>query len=146
VQLAQASVHQDEARHAAFGILTMRRVVKESTPEELIEMEDFAFDILETLNANQQLDMLHLLGPKYGIDPTSVVQLVTALPNFADLNSLPYMHTVVPNLRNLELTAPYFHNGFSATLAEVVEFYNGRFNIGLSAKEQSDLVAFLKAL
>jgi hypothetical protein len=66
-------------------------------------MEDWAFGILEALNANQQLDMLHLLGPKYGIDPRSVVQLVTALPNFADLNSLPYMHTVVPNLRGLGL-------------------------------------------
>jgi hypothetical protein len=40
---------------------------------------------------------------KYGIHPESVVKLVTALPNFADLNSLPYMHTVIPNLRGLGL-------------------------------------------
>ena len=33
------------------------------------EMEDWAFAILEALNANQQLDMLHALGPKYGLDP-----------------------------------------------------------------------------
>ena len=46
-------VHQDEARHAAFGILSMRRIVQESTPEEMAQMEDFAFGILETLNANQ---------------------------------------------------------------------------------------------
>ena len=38
-------------------------------------MEDFAFNILETLNANQQLDMLHHLGPKYGLDPETVVQM-----------------------------------------------------------------------
>jgi cytochrome c peroxidase len=42
--------------------------------------------------------------------------------------------------------APYFHNGLAATLADVVDFYNGRFNIGLSAQEKSDLIAFLKAL
>jgi len=38
------------------------------------------------------------------------------------------------------------HNGFAATVADVVDFYDRRFNIGLSAKEESDLVAFLKAL
>ena len=96
-------IEQDEARHAAFGVLTMRRVVRDAAPEQMAEMEDWAFGILEALNANQQLDMLRLLGPKYGIDPESVVKLVTALPNFAEINSLAYMHTVVPNLRNLGL-------------------------------------------
>jgi hypothetical protein len=96
-------VEQDESRHAAFGVLTMRRVVKDAEPEQMAEMEDWAFSILEALNANQQLDMLHLLGPKYGIDPASVVKMVVALPNFAELNSLIYMHTVIPNLKNLGL-------------------------------------------
>ena len=96
-------IEQDESRHAAFGVLTMRRVVRDATPEQMAEMEDWAFNILEALNANQQLDMLRLLGPKYGLDPESVVKMVTALPNFAEINSLAYMHTVVPNLRNLGL-------------------------------------------
>jgi cytochrome c peroxidase len=51
-----------------------------------------------------------------------------------------------PILRGLAARAPYFHNGFAATLTDVVEFYNSRFNIGLRAQEKSDLVAFLKAL
>jgi cytochrome c peroxidase len=51
-----------------------------------------------------------------------------------------------PILRGLASRAPYFHNGFAASLTEVVEFYNNRFNIGLSPQEKSDLVAFLKAL
>lgn len=96
-------VEQDESRHAAFGVLCMRRVVKEAAPEQMEAMEDFAFGILEALNANQQLDMLKLLGPKYGIDPHQVVQMATSLPNFAEFNSLMYMHTVMPNLRNLGL-------------------------------------------
>ena len=96
-------VEQDEARHAAFGVLTMRRVVKEATEAERHEMEDWAFAILETLNANQQLDMLHVLGPKYGIDALPFMQLMTSLPNFADLNSPMFMHTVVPNLQRLGL-------------------------------------------
>src|SRR5262249_51126176 len=51
-----------------------------------------------------------------------------------------------PVLRGLAARAPYFHNGFAATLTDVVEFYNSRFNIGLTVQEKSDLVAFLKAL
>lgn len=66
-----------------------------------------------------------------------------------------------PGLRNIELTAPYFHNGGQLTLNQVVEFYNrgGDFheqnikdldpdieNLGLSADQQNALVAFLKSL
>lgn len=51
-----------------------------------------------------------------------------------------------PILRALAARAPYFHNGFAPTLVDAVEFYDRRFNIGLSAREKSDLVAFLKAL
>ena len=47
--------------------------------------------------------MLHVLGPKYGIDPENVVRLTLGMPNFADFNSLIYMHTVIPNLKSLGL-------------------------------------------
>jgi len=96
-------VQLDESRHAAFGILSMRQVVKESTPEELEQMEDFAFSILEALNANQQLDMLRLLGPKYGLDPENVVQTTLVMPEWPQLNSDIFMHTVIPNLKRLGL-------------------------------------------
>ncbi len=51
-----------------------------------------------------------------------------------------------PILRGLAARAPYFHNGSAATLQEVVEFYDTRFAIGLSAQEKADLAAFLGAL
>nr|WP_322681510.1 cytochrome c peroxidase [Nostoc sp. DedQUE03]MDZ7976995.1 cytochrome c peroxidase [Nostoc sp. DedQUE03]MDZ8044951.1 cytochrome c peroxidase [Nostoc sp. DedQUE02] len=60
-----------------------------------------------------------------------------------------------PGLRNVELTAPYFHNGGYLTLPQVVDFYNrgGDFRdqgvlppLGLSQSEKDDLVAFLKGL
>jgi hypothetical protein len=51
-----------------------------------------------------------------------------------------------PILRGLAARAPYFHNGSAANLEAVVDFYNARFNIALSQREKSDLVAFLKAL
>jgi hypothetical protein len=96
-------VAQDEARHAAFGVLNMRRIVQDASTESMEEMEDWAFGILETLNADQQLEMLRTIGPKYDVDPEAVIAMTTTLPNFAELNSVIYMHTVVPNLRNLGL-------------------------------------------
>jgi cytochrome c peroxidase len=51
-----------------------------------------------------------------------------------------------PILRSLAARAPYFHNGFAADLGAVVDFYDGRFTMHLSAQEKSDLVAFLRAL
>lgn len=51
-----------------------------------------------------------------------------------------------PILRGLAARAPYFHNGAAASLAEVVNFYNARFAMGLTDQERADLVAFLKAL
>ena len=96
-------VQLDESRHAAFGILSMRQVVKESSREEIEEMEDFAYSILETLNANQQLDMLRIIGPKYGLDPESVVHMMLGMPEWPMINSEVFMHTVVPNLRRLGL-------------------------------------------
>jgi cytochrome c peroxidase len=51
-----------------------------------------------------------------------------------------------PVLRGLAARAPYFHNGAAASLAEVVDFYDSRFTIGLTPREKADLVAFLRAL
>lgn len=42
--------------------------------------------------------------------------------------------------------APYFHNGSAATLMDVVDFYDTRFHVGMTAQQKSDLVAFLSAL
>jgi cytochrome c peroxidase len=62
-----------------------------------------------------------------------------------------------PTVRNVELTAPYMHDGSQKTLEEVVEWYDkgGHPNpwldekikpLKLTAEEKADLVAFMKAL
>ena len=66
-----------------------------------------------------------------------------------------------PGLRNIAVTAPYMHNGMFRTLEEVVAYYNdpakfvsNAINIdpaltkplGLTTKEQNDLIEFLKTL
>jgi cytochrome c peroxidase len=72
----------------------------------------------------------------------------------------------VPTLRNVEKTAPYGHNGYFATLKDIVHFYNTRDvagagwpvpevadtmnhtigTLGLTSAEEDDIVAFLKTL
>jgi hypothetical protein len=52
----------------------------------------------------------------------------------------------VPTLHGLAARAPYFHNGSAPDLDTVVNFYNNRFNIGLSAQDHADLVNFMNAL
>jgi cytochrome c peroxidase len=73
----------------------------------------------------------------------------------------------VPSLRNIELTAPYMHDGRMATLEEVVEFYNsgvvdnpnlsppmrnppnqggGVKRLNLTTAQKAALVAFMKTL
>jgi hypothetical protein len=51
-----------------------------------------------------------------------------------------------PILRGLSSRAPYFHNGSAADLGAAVDFYNTRFEIGITAAEKADLIAFLGAL
>lgn len=67
-----------------------------------------------------------------------------------------------PTLRNIELTAPYMHNGVYTTLEEVMEFYNQGGGKGLNIappnqtlpfdklnltkKEIKDIIAFMKTL
>jgi hypothetical protein len=51
-----------------------------------------------------------------------------------------------PILRGLASRAPYFHNGSAESLADVLTFYDKRFNIGFTAQEKADLIAFLNAL
>jgi cytochrome c peroxidase len=52
----------------------------------------------------------------------------------------------VPTLRGLAARSPYFHNGGARSLADVVGFYDRRFQIHLSAQEKADLIAFLSVL
>lgn len=70
------------------------------------------------------------------------------------------MAVKTPGLRNIELTAPFFHNGGQLTLEQVVQFYNrgGDFGsrgvdldiemhpLGLTPSDEAALVAFLRSL
>jgi cytochrome c peroxidase len=49
-------------------------------------------------------------------------------------------------LRGLLQHPPYFHNGSAADLRAVVDHYNRRLALGLTAAQEADLVEYLKSL
>jgi cytochrome c peroxidase len=51
----------------------------------------------------------------------------------------------VSSLRGIGARPPFFHGGEAATMTDVVNFYNNRFNIGLSAQDIIDLTNFMNA-
>jgi hypothetical protein len=51
-----------------------------------------------------------------------------------------------PILRGVSSRPPYFHNGSADSLGDVLNFYEKRFNIGFTAQEKKDLIAFLSTL
>jgi mono/diheme cytochrome c family protein len=51
-----------------------------------------------------------------------------------------------PTLLGIRFTAPYFHDGRAATLAEVVAHFDEVFGLGLDGGERADLVAYLEAV
>jgi hypothetical protein len=96
-------IEGDEARHAAFGVLCMRRVVGKLEPEERDELEDWSLMVVGAMNASHGISTLRAIGAKYDIDPVQTMKVFTALPEFPKVNSASFMHTVIPNLRRLGL-------------------------------------------
>jgi hypothetical protein len=94
-------------------------------------------------------DMYHNIGVRPPTDDTGRFQVTQDPANRGQFRN--------PGLRNVELRAPYMHNGRFQTLEDVVEFYNrgGDFDapnidrtlirqLNLTNQEKADLVAFLK--
>ncbi len=65
-------------------------------------------------------------------------------PSYASRSATKQYRTAP--LHGLWQHAPYFHNGTAPTLEAVVDQYNKRKSLGLTASQAADLVAYLKSL
>jgi len=114
------------------------------------------------------LSMTELGQAQVCADPSTIIMVpgrlgegITAAPLTCWDQTATHGAVKAPGLRNIALTAPYFHNGGQLTLEQVVEFYNrgGDFldgfdqiplidpdieQIGLTPQEKTDLVDFLR--
>jgi len=101
---------------------------------------DLNVEGLMPANADAPLYQFQRLGTAEAValaDPGAA--LVTG--RWADLRRFK-----VPSLRNLAARPPYFHDGSAPGLADVVDFYDRRFGMGLTPGERDDLLAFLLCL
>jgi|688.fasta_scaffold01889_22 cytochrome c peroxidase len=102
--------------------------------------------------------------------PPNTVDVFNVATNFVDVNGVPLVMTPAlspartdgsfktPSLRNVSLTAPYFHNGSAKNLNEVMMLYNngGLFNnpnlhpeikvLGFDATDFTDITNFMLML
>lgn len=97
-------------------------------------------------------------GNMISVDRAAIQTSMSALGRFLVTNRTADIAAFkTPNLRNVLITAPYFHDGSQATLRDVVDHYNkgGRLDpwldtnihpLALSEAEIDDIVAFLATL
>jgi cytochrome c peroxidase len=86
--------------------------------------------------------------PSYTVHCNDGSQLVTTDPGRAMVTGkcVDLGKFKTPGMRGLAARAPYFHNGSAATLMDVVNFYDQRFNMLLTDDQKADLVAFMNSL
>jgi hypothetical protein len=79
-------------------------------------------------------------------DPSEVVSEPepNGAPSYAARSATKKYRTAP--LRGIWQHPPYFHNGMAATLEAVVDTYDTRKSLGLTAEQKSDLVQYLKSL
>jgi mono/diheme cytochrome c family protein len=79
-------------------------------------------------------------------DPSEVVSEPepNGVPSYASRSATKQYRTTP--LRGLLRHPPYFHNGIAATLDAVVELYDTRMGLTLTAEQKADLVEYLKSL
>ena len=78
-------------------------------------------------------------------DPSEVVSEPepNGVPSYASRSATKKYRTTP--LRGLLRHPPYFHNGIAATLDAVVELYDARKGLALTAEQKADLVEYLKS-
>ena len=177
----------DPARKSAEGLIAAARALLVAVPPDPVQaacklaknpalpcptvtksgtvvQADGAYDVLTAVK-KPPAGMAGLLAAALSLLPDDVAP--GTAPNLAGPPLQPNERVAVdgahkaPGLRNVELTAPYFHNGGAATLEQVVEFYNRGGNFAaanrrdldvdiqplfLTDGDKADLVAFLKSL
>jgi cytochrome c peroxidase len=134
--------------------------------EQLPFFSDFAYHNTGVAARHPNFEQLSHLAWQAAETPevVKVVDRLTAEAGGSELGRMSFSYQVfdlgafrTPSLRNVAITAPYFHDGSARTLAEVVRFYNegGKPNLNrewdlnslaLSQAEEKDLVAFLETL
>ena len=92
-------VMSDEARHVAFGVLSLKEVYSEMTDRELMERQEFAFEAAIRM---RDRFLQQEVWEKQGVNPKDVVPLVLRDPT-RDVFQQMLFSKIVPNCKKLGL-------------------------------------------
>jgi hypothetical protein len=101
-------VRRDEARHVAFGVLSLQGLYHDMDPIDLAEREEF---VLEACALMRDRFMPVQVWESFGLDVDVAKKAFMASPDMAAFRSLMFSK-VVPNLRKLGLLTPRVRDGF----------------------------------
>jgi hypothetical protein len=94
-------VMSDEARHVAFGVLSLQEYYKELTAAEVRERQEFAFDVATRL---QRRFAQSEVWERMGVDPVAVYDTMTRVnPPQQQMFQQLLFSKIVPNCKKLGL-------------------------------------------
>jgi hypothetical protein len=109
-------IMQDESRHVAFGVLSLKDMYKEMSASELRDREDFVI-------LSSKLMYERLLGQevweRLGFPHDECEAAVNASPAMAIFRKLCFSK-IVPNVKRLGLLTPYVRKGFEEL--DIIEY------------------------
>jgi hypothetical protein len=93
-------VMADEARHVAFGVLSLQEVYRELSASEIRERQEFAFDA--TIRMRDRL-LQQEVWEKLGVDVRGMVRALLSQPREENAMQRMLFSKIVPNCRKLGL-------------------------------------------
>jgi hypothetical protein len=136
-------VRRDEARHVAFGVLSLQGTYDDMDPRDLAEREEF---VLEACALMRDRFMPVQVWEHFDLDVEKTKQAFLASPDMAAFRSLMFSK-VVPNLRKLGLLTPRVREGFEQLgILRYERFVDSATEAGELEPDESDLSDPLTAL
>jgi hypothetical protein len=96
-------VMSDEARHVAFGVLSLKEYYAELTDAEMRERQEFAFEA--AVRMRDRLLFQREVWEHFGIDPKTAIELMRLTPEAQMFTQLLFSK-IVPNCKKLGLLEP----------------------------------------
>ena len=101
-------VIRDEARHVAFGVLSLEEVYRDMTSTELREREEL---VIEAAHLMRDRLLMHEVWERLGFDVDAWVAWSLATPFMGGFRQLLFSK-IVPNLKRLRLLTPKVRQAF----------------------------------
>jgi len=109
IQDITTRIMADEARHVAFGVLSLEGVYRDMSDAELREREEF---VIEATHLMRDRLLMHSVFDRLGWDPDVWVPWMSSTPFMQGFRQMLFSK-IVPNLRRLGLLTPRVREAYA---------------------------------